>query len=182
MILPGAHLQGKRQSHLAPGSQLRPRQGLAACQQRDIVDGMTAQIQRGAGQLKPGLGRTGAPLHADVQAQGIAQGRQQGTRLGQQGRRIGGGSQGKRTVQCQRRGQHIRGGRELQRPLATQPHGSGIRLQGLQSQRGPLTGPQGQLHPQGRSLSGRQEQGQRRGQPPACRFRQERERIRIFFL
>ena len=55
----------------------------------------------------------------------------------------------------QRRGQHIRSGRKLQRPLTAQPHGPGIRLQALQRQHGTLTGPQGQFHPQGRRLPGR---------------------------
>ena len=143
----------------------------AACQQGKIVDDMPAQVQRGAGQLQPGFGRSGAALHADVQTQGIAQGRQQGACLGQQGRRTGGGSHGQRTVQGQRRGQHVRGGHELQRARAAQSQGPGVRLKILQGQHGPLTGPQGQLHPQGGGLPGRQEQGQRRGQPAACRSR-----------
>ena len=116
---------------------------------------MPAQIQRGAGQFQTGLGRTGTALHADVQTQGVAQGRQQGPRLGQQGRRIRSGRHGKRAIQRQRRGQHIRSGRKLQRPLTAQPHGPGIRLQALQRQHGTLTGPQGQFHPQGRRLPGR---------------------------
>ena len=155
VVFSGAHLQGERQFHLAFGSQLRPRQSLSACQQGEIVDGMPAQIQRGAGQFQTGLGRTGTALHADVQTQGVAQGRQQGPRLGQQGRRIRSRRHGKRAIQRQRRGQHIRSGRKLQRPLTAQPHGPGIRLQALQRQHGTLTGPQGQFHPQGRRLPGR---------------------------
>ena len=143
---------------------------------------MPAQVQRGAGQLQPGFGGSGAALHADVQTQGIAQGRQQGACLGQQGRRTGGGSHGQRTVQGQRRGQHVRGGHELQRARAAQSQGPGVRLKILQGQHGPLTGPQGQLHPQGGGLPGRQEQGQRRGQPAACRFRQEGGRARTVCL